>query len=77
VLLTPIANTSGVLFPCVKHRADNHEPCCDGPLTHAKNESNDEETGEILASGMTAQGDGPDENVQTRESIVLDDLGRT
>ena len=67
VLLTPIANTSSMFFPCVKHRADNHEPRCDRSFTHAKNESNNEEAGEVLASGMTAQGDRPDENVQTRE----------
>ena len=62
-LLTPITNTSSVLSPCVKHRTDNHETRCDGPLTHTKNESDSEETGEILASCMTAQCNGPDENV--------------
>ena len=69
-LLTPITNTSSVFSPCVKHRVDNHEPRCDGPLTHTKNESNSEETSEVLASGMTAQCNGPDENVQT-ESYCL------
>jgi hypothetical protein len=64
-LLTPITNTSSVLSSCVKHRADNHETRCDGPLTHTKNESNSEETSEVLASGMTAHCNGPDENVQT------------
>jgi hypothetical protein len=66
VLLTPIANTSSMFSPCVKHRADNHETCCDRPLTHTKDESNNEETGEVLASGMTAQSNSPDKNVQTK-----------
>ena len=64
-LLTPIANTGSVFSPCVKHRTDNHETRCDGPLTHTKNESNSEETSEVLASSMTAQCNGPDEYVQT------------
>src|ERR1700761_3962164 len=69
-LLTPIANTGSVFSPCVKHRTDNHATCCDGSLTHTKNEPNSEETSEVLASGMTAQCNGPDENVQT-ESYCL------
>ena len=63
--LTPIANTGSVFTPRVKHRADDQEASCDGPFTHTKDESNNEETGEVLASGMTAQGNGPDENVET------------
>jgi hypothetical protein len=65
-LLTPIANTGSVFSPCVKHRADNHEARCDGPLTHTKNESNSKETSEVLASGMTAQCNGPDKNIETK-----------
>ena len=65
-LLTPITNTSSVFSPSVKHRAGNHETRCHRPLTHSKNESGSEETSEVLASGMTAQRNGPDENVQTK-----------
>src|ERR1700761_3072941 len=66
VSLTPIANTNSVFSPCVKHRADNHKTSCDGPLTHTKDESSNKEAGEVLASSMTAQGNSPDKNVQTR-----------
>ena len=65
VLLTPIANTSSMFPPCVKHRVDNHETSCHGSLTHTKDEPNNEETCEVLASGVTAQGNSPDKNVQT------------
>jgi len=61
----PIANTSRMFSPRVEHRADEHETRCNGPLTRTKDEPNNEETGKVLASGMTAQDNGPDKNVQT------------
>ena len=55
--------------PCVKHRADNHEARSNGALTHTKDQSNNEEAGEVLAGRMTAQSNGPHKNVQTERSV--------
>jgi hypothetical protein len=68
--LTPITNTNSVLFPCVKHQTDNHEARRDGTFTHAEDETDNEETGEVLASGMTTQSNSPDKDVQTRGVLL-------
>jgi hypothetical protein len=67
--LTPITNTNSVLFPRVKHQTDNHEARRDGTFAHAEDETDNEETGEVLASGMATQSNSPDKDVQTR--VVL------
>jgi hypothetical protein len=53
-VLTPIANASSLLCPRVKHGTDNHKARRDGALTHPEDETNGEETGKVLASGMAA-----------------------
>jgi hypothetical protein len=51
-VLTPIPNTSRLLSPRVKHGTDNQKARRNGPFAHSENETNDEETGKILASRM-------------------------
>jgi hypothetical protein len=51
--LTPITNTGSVLSSRVKHQTDDHEARRDRTFTHAEDETDDKETGEVLASGMT------------------------
>ena len=53
-VLTPISNASSLLCPRVKHGTDDHKARSDGALTHPEDETNDEETGKVLASGMAA-----------------------
>jgi hypothetical protein len=52
MVLTPITNTGRVLSPRVKHRTDNKKARRDGTFTNSENETNCEETGEVLASRM-------------------------
>ena len=63
--LTPITNTGSVLPSRVKHQTDNHKARRDGTFTHAEDETNDEETGEVLASSMATKGNCPYKDVQT------------
>lgn len=61
--LTPVANTSSLFCSRIKHGADNHKARRDGTFTHSEDEAGGEETGKVLASGMAAQSNSPDEYV--------------
>jgi hypothetical protein len=50
--LTPITNTGRVFSSSIKHQTDDHEARRDGTFTHAEDETDGEETSEVLASGM-------------------------
>jgi hypothetical protein len=50
--LTPITDTGSVFSPSIKHQTDDHEARRGGTFTYAKDETDDEETSEALASGM-------------------------
>ena len=52
IVLTPITNTSRVLFPRVKHGTDNQESRGDGTFTYSEKKPNNEETGKVLARRM-------------------------
>jgi hypothetical protein len=54
ITLTPITNTSSLLPSRVKHGTDNHEARSDRTFTSSEDETDGEETCEVLASGMTA-----------------------
>jgi hypothetical protein len=68
IALTPITNTRSLLSPRVKHRTDNHEARSDRTFAHSEDETDDEETRKVLASGMATQSNCPDEYVQARDS---------
>jgi hypothetical protein len=70
VALTPITNTDSVLSSRVKLETDNHEARSDKTFTHSEDESDGEEAGKALASGMTAQSNGPDECVQAGDMPI-------
>ncbi len=52
IALTPITDTGRLLSPRIKHGTDNQKARRDRPFTHPKDETNDEETGKVLASRM-------------------------
>jgi hypothetical protein len=52
VSLTPITNPNSVLSPSIKHRTDDHEARGDGAFAHSEDETDGQETSEVLASGM-------------------------
>jgi predicted RecA/RadA family phage recombinase len=43
-----------MLSPSIKHGTDNHEASRDGTFTYPKNETDNEETGKVLASRVAA-----------------------
>ena len=51
-VLTTITNTSRLLFPRVKHGADDQEPRSDATFTYSENKTNGQEPEEVLASRM-------------------------
>ena len=50
--LTPIPDTSRLLTPRIKHGTDNQKARRNGPFAYSEDETNDEETGKILAGCM-------------------------
>lgn len=61
--LTPVSSPAHLLLAGIEHGGDDHEPRRDGTLTHAHYKTTCEEASEGVAGGLTAKGDGPDENV--------------
>jgi hypothetical protein len=51
-VLTTITNTSRVLCPGVKHGSDDQKARHEGTFTYSEKESNNKETGKVLASRM-------------------------
>ena len=51
-ILTTITNTSRVLSPGVKHGSDDQKARHEGTFTYSEKESNNKETGKVLASRM-------------------------
>jgi hypothetical protein len=51
-VLTTITNTSRVLCPGVKHGSDDQKARHEGTFTYSEKESNNKETGKVLASCM-------------------------
>jgi len=50
IILTPITNTSRVLFPRVKHGTNDQKTRRDGTFTNPEDEASSEETSKALAS---------------------------
>jgi hypothetical protein len=63
---TPPSHPLCLFCPCVKHSSHDQKPSRDAAFTHSKDETDDEESGEVMAGGVRHQGDGPYEDVYAR-----------
>lgn len=62
-MLTPVADSQGLLLPCVEHRADDHETRRDGALTHTQDEAHRKQTTKVRACSVQTQSGTPNENI--------------